>query len=173
MKIVTLLGSVQSNTNTGKALAEVENYLREQGAEVERIDPLKLELNMPGLGDTKDAEGIRELASAADGIIMATPEYHGSYSAVIKLIIENLGYPSVMEGKPTVLLGVAAGGPGATKAIEHLRSLSAHIGCMTLPKAVSVANAYRVFDKEGKCTDEDLVKRFHALGDALISSIKK
>ena len=66
MKIVTLLGSVQSNTNTGKALAEVENYLREQGAEVVQINPAEIELNMPGLGDTKDAEKIREIAGAAD-----------------------------------------------------------------------------------------------------------
>ncbi|NQZ58752.1 MAG: NAD(P)H-dependent oxidoreductase [Lentisphaeraceae bacterium] len=172
MKIVTLLGSVQAGTNTGKALQVVEDYLRQQGAEVARIDPAVLELNLPGREETADAKKIQELVKAADGIVLSTPEYHGSYSAALKLIIENLSYPSLLADKPVVMLGVAAGALGATKALEHMRSMTAHLGCFTLPKAVSVANAYRVFDKEGKCTDEDLQQRLQALGESLLQFTK-
>ena len=43
-------------------------------------------------------------------------------SACPKLIIENLGFLSVLAGKPMVILGVAAGSGGAIK------SLSAGLG---------------------------------------------
>ena len=41
----------------------------------------------------------------ATGLVFATPEYHGTYSSVTKLIIENLGFPSVLATKPVALLG--------------------------------------------------------------------
>ena len=36
-------------------------------------------------------------------------EYHGSFSSVMKLVIENLGFPSTLSGKPVTLLGIAGG----------------------------------------------------------------
>lgn len=58
--------------------------------------------------------------------VLAPSEYPGSYSSVVKLFIENLGFPSLMSGKPVALLGVGAGQIGATKALEHLRSVCFH-----------------------------------------------
>jgi hypothetical protein len=55
------------------------------------------------------------------GVVRAPPEYHGSFCAMIKLIIENLGFPSAIAGRPVALLGVAAGRIGAIKSLEHLR----------------------------------------------------
>jgi len=40
---------------------------------------------------------------------LATPEYDGSLSSVMKLVIENLGFPSVLAGKPVALMGVGGG----------------------------------------------------------------
>ena len=56
-------------------------------------------------------------------MVLATPEYHGSFSSVMKLLIENMGFPSVLAGKPISLLGVAAGRIGAIKSLENLRDL--------------------------------------------------
>jgi hypothetical protein len=44
-------------------------------------------------------------------------------SAMIKLCIESMGFPSVMAGKPVALPGVAAGRIGAIKSIEQLRAM--------------------------------------------------
>ena len=52
------------------------------------------------------------------GVVLATPEYHGSFSSVMKLMIENLGFPSVLAGKSVALLGVAGGSIGAIKSLE-------------------------------------------------------
>ena len=80
-----------------------------------------------------------EKVSRATGVIFATPEYHGSFSSVTKLAIENLGFPSVISGKPVALLGVAAGAIGAIKSLEQLRGVCSHVGAIVLPGPVSVA----------------------------------
>jgi NAD(P)H-dependent FMN reductase len=30
----------------------------------------------------------------AGGVVLASPEYHGSFAAMTKLVIENMGFPS-------------------------------------------------------------------------------
>ena len=60
-------------------------------------------------------------------------------SACAKLIIENLGFPSVLAGKAIVILGVAAGSAGAIKSLEQLRCVLSHIGAIVLPGPVSIA----------------------------------
>ena len=64
-----------------------------------------------------------------------------------KLIIENLGFPSVLATKPVALLGVAAGQIGAIKSLEQLRSVLSHVGAIVLPGPVSVAGVQGVFDE--------------------------
>ena len=168
MKVVTISGSVREGNNTVKALKVVEEYLVAQGVEVERIDPIDLNLSLPGLEETADSEKIKALVESADGIVMATPEYHGSYSSVMKLIIDNLGFPSKLAGKPVTLLGVAAGQIGAVKALEHLRSVTAHLGMFPLPKSVSVPNVFSIIGDNGELSDESINSRLAQAGQGLI-----
>ncbi len=86
------------------------------------FDPAKLTLSMPGI-DTPDSDSKRlaEAVKSATGVILATPEYHGTFSSVMKLFIENIGFPAALNTKPVALLGVAAGQIGAVKSLEHLR----------------------------------------------------
>lgn len=158
--VVGILGSVRPNNSTAKAMALVADQFRADGVEFELIDPGRLNLPLPGVeSDSSDAEVMRERVNRATGVILATPEYHGSYSSVMKLVIDNLGFPSVLSGKPIGLVGVAAGAIGAIKALEHLRSVCAHVGGIVLPAFVSVPGVMGVFDDDGNCTDEKTEKR--------------
>lgn len=105
--------------------------------------------------------------------MLAPPEYHGSYSSVIKLVIENLGFPSGLAGKPVALLGIAAGQIGAIKALEHLRSVCSHIGSIVLPGPVSVAGVQDVFHENEKCLDASAEKRIRGLATHLIDYIEE
>ena len=129
IKIVAILGSVRPNNYTAMALDLVLDELKKQsGVSVDIVDPAKVHLYPPGLGgDSPDPVRMREAVTEATGIILATPEYHGSFSSIMKLAIENLGFPSVMSGKPIALLGVAAGAIGAIKSLESLRGVCSHV----------------------------------------------
>ena len=104
---------------------------------------------------------------------MVTPEYHGSFSSTMKLTIDNLGFPSVLSGKPIALVGVAAGRIGAVKALEHLRSVASHVGGIVLPGPVSVANVREVFDETGAIIDPGVEKQIRAAATRLVDYIEK
>jgi NAD(P)H-dependent FMN reductase len=174
IRLVATAGSVRQGNFTSKALAlVVDEVKRHPKVRVEQIDLTTTELFPPGRGISRDAKTIQQLVSAATGLILATPEYHGSYSSVIKLFIENLGFPSVMAGKPVALLGVAAGQIGAVKALEHLRSVCSHIGAVVLPSVASVAGVERLFDEQGRCLDEATEKRIRGVGTSLLDYIEQ
>ena len=175
IRIVTVAGSVRPGNFTGKALRLVTDEIAQNDrASADLVDLTRYELKLPGLSDPEDA-GVKEIQqrfAQATGIVLATPEYHGSFSSVMKLLIDNLGFPSVLSGKPVALLGVAAGQIGAIKALEHLRSVCSHVGAIVLPGPVSVAGVQRMFDEEGKCLDPALEKRIRGLAKVLVDYIE-
>jgi len=174
IKIVAIRGSVRPNNYTGMALdLVVDEFKNHSGVIVEVFDPAELTLFLPGLdGDSPDPERMRQAVTDATGVILSTPEYHGSFSSVIKLAIENLGFPSVMAGKPIALVGVAAGVIGAIKSLESLRGVCSHVGGIVLPGPVSVANCREVFNEDGTCNDERTEKRIRSLATNLMHYIE-
>ncbi len=175
IRIAVIKGSVRPGNYTSMAAALVIDELgRSSKVSVDIVDPRGMNLPLPGLdGDSPDAARLKELVSQATGVIFATPEYHGTFSSVTKLVIENLGFPSVLSGKPVALLGVAAGSIGAIKALEHLRSVLSHIGGLVLPLPISVANVQRVFDKDGHCLEPQVEKLIRTVPLNLLSYIDR
>ncbi len=175
ISVVAIQGSVRPGNNTAKALALVRDELRQRPAvRCELLDPGTLNLALPGLDHPHgDAEALAAKVRGAEGVILATPEYHGSFSSVMKLVIENLGFPSALAGKPVALLGVAAGQIGAIKALEHLRSVCSHVGAIVLPGPVSVAHVRSVFDDQGRCTDPKTEGRIRSVASTLLDYIER
>jgi chromate reductase len=174
IRIAAILGSVRPRNYTSMALALVADEIRrDQNIGLDMVDPAALKLPFPGVdGGGSDAPKLREIVSGATGVIFATPEYHGSFSSMTKLVIENLGFPSVLSGKPVALLGVAAGNIGAIKSLEALSSVCAHVGAIVLPGPVSVAKVQDVFDKEGRCRDSTVEKRIRSVATNLLDYIR-
>lgn len=173
IRIVTILGTSRPGSFTSKALALVVDELNNHSRVlVTSIDPSHLNLPFPGQpGQLADQEKLQDAVKSATGVILATPEYHGSFAAVMKLVIENLGFPSRLAGKPVALLGVAAGQIGAIKSLEQLRSVCSHIGAIVLPGPVSVAGVQKLFDEQGRCLDEAVEKRIRGLATSLLQYV--
>lgn len=174
INIVAIIGSVRPDNMTAKVLALVIDEIKKYAnVNLEVIDPGEIQLSTPGKETDASVKQLQEIVSKATGVILATPEYHGSYSSTIKLVIDNLGYPSVLAGKPIALLGVASGQIGAIKALEHLRSVCSHVGSIVLPGPVSVAGVHKLFNDQGHCQDKKTEKRIRALATNLIDYIQK
>jgi FMN reductase len=168
IRVAVLLGSVRPDNYTRKAAALVVDELRSRGVQVDVVDPAGMRLPPPGTGSSPDAERMQEIVRDASALILCTPEYHGGLSSVIKLMIENMGFPSAMSGKPAALLGVAAGRIGAIKSLEMLRSICSHVGCHVLPAPVSVANVQKAFDEEGRVLDPAVEKSVRSLATNIL-----
>ncbi len=171
-KIVVISGSARPGNNTDKAMRIALEELDAGGAEVEVVRAGEWRFPLPGEeGTADDGERLREKVLEADGLLIATPEYHGSISSTLKLIIDNLGFPSTLEGKDIAILGVAMG-PGADNALGHLRHILTHIGGKVLPVETSVGSVHKVFDESGVCTDADVEAGIRAVARALLDHLK-
>ncbi len=173
IEIVTILGTTRPGNFTAKALALLVDELRQQTrVNVTEINPRGMHLLFPGEpGESKDSQLLQSAVQKATGVVLATPEYHGSFAALMKLLIENLGFPSILAGKPVALLGVAAGQIGAIKSLEQLRSVCSHVGAIVLPGPVSIAEVQRLFDESGRCLEERIEKRIRGLATNLLDYI--
>ncbi len=174
IKIAVVKGSIRPGNYTSKALSLVIDELyKNDDVTLSVIDPAELDLPFPGLpSNSKDPEKIKELVINSTGLVFSTPEYHGGYSSVIKLVIENLGFPSVLSGKPISLIGVAACQIGAIKALENLRGVLSHVGAIVLPGTVSVSGVQSLFDEDGNCKDKRIEKRIRSVATNLIHYIE-
>src|SRR6266852_7902243 len=147
IRIVVINGSVRPGNYTSMASTLVVDELeKDPEVTVHLINPEDYHLPFPGANHAEGTKRLQEEVKNATAVVLATPEYHGSFSSVMKLVIENLGFPSVLAGKPVALLGVAAGTIGAITSLEHLRGVVSHIGAIALPMPASVSDVQKVFD---------------------------
>lgn len=174
VRIAIISGSVRPDNYTNKALALViDEFRKHQEVSLDVIDPAKLDLPLPGAeGHPTEAAQLMKLVKNADAILMATPLYNGSYSSVIKVVIDHLGYPSALTGKPVALLGVAASPFGAGKALQHLEEVCTYISATVLPNALSIARVWEVFDEDGRCLDPEIEQQLRAQADQLLDYLE-
>jgi NAD(P)H-dependent FMN reductase len=165
--IVCVSGSSRVNSYTSFALRVVARALEDAGVSVSFTDVSSLTLNFPGQPETEDAQALRASVKSASAVVLATPEYHGTFSAALKLVIENLGFPSALSGKPVGLLGVASGRIGAIKSLEQLRGVCSHTGAIVLPRATSIAGVRAAFSSTGEVTDNAVREALEELARSL------
>ena len=175
IEIVTISGSVRQDNYTDMALAVVVDELkRHRDVTVHEIDMGSIKFHLPGkpLTDPQVKE-FQQIVGHATAVVIATPEYHGSFSSLIKLAIENMGYPNALKNKPVALLGVAGGSIGAIKSLEHLRSVCSHVGALVLPSLISIDRVREKFDLDGTPLDESTEIKLRGLADTLLDYVRE
>jgi NAD(P)H-dependent FMN reductase len=111
----------------------------------------------------EDVFRLRSDVSQAQGIILGTPEYHGSFSGVLKNALDLLGFNEI-EGKMIGLVGVSGGALGAINALNSLRTVGRALHAWVVPEQVSIPQAWQVFDTSGALQDSALEQRLRAVG---------
>ncbi|MGH7551381.1 MAG: NADPH-dependent FMN reductase [Gemmatimonadota bacterium] len=103
------------------------------------------------------AEFKREIA-AADGLLIATPEYNHGMAGVTKNAIDWASRPpreSPLDGKPVGIVGASPGMTGTARGQSQLRQAFGFTNsyCMPQPEILD-ARAREKFDADGRLTDE-------------------
>lgn len=166
-RVIAICGSLRAESRTRVGLKEALTAARETGGETELIDLREYEL--PSLnavdGDVPDAAALRERVERADSVLLGTPNYHGSYSGVLKNALDYCGREE-FEDKTVGLLEVAAGEfPGS--AISHLRTVSRTLNAWTLPTEVAIPDSHSLVG-ENRIKDPDIAERTRRLGRELV-----
>ena len=167
LEVVGLLGSLRPGSYTRMALATALQGSAELGAEIQLLDLSNYELafclgkdqgNYPA-----DVYRLKSSVRRAQGIILATPEYHGGYSGVLKNALDLMGFEE-FASKMIGLVGVSGGSTGAAGALASLRTVGRSLRAWVLPLQVSIAEGRNAFDKDGHLKDSRLHERLLELG---------
>jgi chromate reductase len=104
------------------------------------------------------AARLREEIAAADGVLIATPEYNGSIPGVLKNALDWASRPfpdSSLRGKPVAVIGASTGLFGAVWAQAETRKVLAVIGADVIDSELPVSQADSAFDGDGTLVDGD------------------
>jgi chromate reductase len=89
---------------------------------------------------------LRNAVTAADVVVVVTPEYNGTVPGVLGNAVDWLSRPngrSVLRAKPMLVLSASPTPYGAVRAAKHLRAVLARIGGSVTVTGLSVATAHR------------------------------
>lgn len=110
-------------------------------------------------GDPEPVAAFKAAIRAADGMLIATPEYNHGIPGVLKNALDWASRPhraSPLDCKPTALMGATAGRGSTFQAQEQVRSALVYAGACTLAQPeLSLSRADAAFDDAGRLTDED------------------
>ncbi|QLG28486.1 NAD(P)H-dependent oxidoreductase [Halorarum halophilum] len=150
-RVVAVCGSRREGSYTRAALHYALDAAGEAGAETDYIDlgdpALDVPLYHPDV-DPKDAGDVAELLErmrAADGALIGTPVYHGSYSSTFRSFHD---WCSFDEYEDTVVgLFAVAGGGSYEATLEHMRATIRGVHGWTAPLQVGLRNARNRFER--------------------------
>lgn len=168
-RILAFAGSARSASLNKTLVRRAAKLAEELGAEVELLDLRDFEMPLYD-GDLEEAEGVpdgarrlRERLLAADGLLLACPEYNGSITPLLKNAIDWTSRPDGdtpglvgWRGKTATLLSASPGALGGLRGLVHVRAILGGIGVLVLPSQCAIGGAHKVFDDDGRLTDERL-----------------
>jgi FMN reductase len=168
VRIAAICGSLRPGSYTRLALEIALQGAAEVGAETQLIDLATYDLAFcEGVEDEhtypEDVHRLRREVQMAQGIILGTPIYHGSFSGVLKNALDLMGFRE-FEGKMIGLVGVSGGRAGAINALDSLRAIGRVLHAWVIPEQASIPQGWRAFDGNGKLKDAELEQRLMELG---------
>ncbi|MBV6624404.1 MAG: NAD(P)H-dependent oxidoreductase [Rivularia sp. (in: Bacteria)] len=175
MKIVGIAGSLRNESYTHKALGIAVQRVAALGAEVEILDLRKMKLPFCDGGDEfpeyPDVKKLQETVKQADGLILATPEYHGGMSGVLKNVLDLMSFEELSDkvvGNISIL-----GGQSNSNSLNQMRIVMRWVHAWVIPEQIAIGQAWKAFDKEGKLLDAKLSERVDKFAQSLVENTKK
>ncbi|BAG00112.1 MULTISPECIES: NADPH-dependent FMN reductase [Microcystis] len=175
IKIVGINGSLRPGSYSAMALEVAISRVQGLGVETEIIDLRKLSLPFCNGGDDysdyPDVAKMQQTVKSAAGLILATPEYHGSVSGVMKNALDLMSFEE-LSGKVAGLISVL-GGQSNSNALNDLRIILRWVHAWVIPEQIGLGQAWKVFNEEGEILDEKLSQRFDAFARSLVDNTRK
>ena len=181
-RVLGLPGSLRKGSYN-RLLLKAAAYAAPAGVEVVVYEDLELvplfdeDLELATSGGPEGVRQLRAHVAAADGVLVATPEYNQSFPGVLKNAIDWLSRPAPVEAlarKPVAIIGASTGRWGTRLAQSHLRHVLYAVGSLVLPKpSLFVSDAADLFDSDSRLTDPstcEALKELLASFDAWMAS---
>ncbi|MFD7506610.1 NADPH-dependent FMN reductase [Streptomyces sp. NPDC059850] len=164
VRILSLVGSLRAGS-FNRQLAEAAAKVSPDGVTIEIVEGLA---ELPYYDEDIDLGGItprpavamRRTVGEADALMVFTPEYNGTTSAVLKNALDWLSRPygaSALSGKPTVVLSATYGQFGGVWAQEEVTKALGVAGAQVIPgEGVAVGGTQERFADTHPADDSEI-----------------
>lgn len=179
--IVGIGGTTVSPSSTERALRIALDAAAAEGAEVRMFGGAflaRLPLYRPKAALSAEEADFVDAVRCADGLIVASPGYHGSVSGLIKnaldLLEETAGDARVyLTGMPVGVIATAYGWQATGGTIAALRAIVHALRGWPTPMAAAVNSAVSRFDDEGRCGDPAVNAQLALVGQQVVAFLRR
>ena len=165
MNIEIITGSPRRNSVTFRIALFLQQYLRENSShEIGVIDAKQfvlppLQSVFSSVENTPDEwKPLSERMFSADAFILVSPEYNGSYSTIMKNLLDH--YPKQYH-KPFGIVTGSTGSMGGIRAAQQMQLLVVALFGIASPYMLIVPHVEKKFDSKGKLIDEAFFNNTH------------
>ncbi len=174
-EVVALGGSVESGSQSDRAMRAVVSTLTERGVGVRVFAARVLDFPPyhPGAPLTAQAREFVAAVRAADAVVIASPGYHGIVSGLVKNALDYLeelrsDERPYLHGRPVGLVAVAGGWQAAVGTLGSLRQVVHALRGWPTPLGLAINSRVTAFDDEGHTGDEHVAASIPVLCDQLL-----
>lgn len=168
-KFLVFAGSTRIDSYNKKLAKLAAKILADHHSEVTYLDLRDLPMPLYD-GDLESEQGIpengmkfREILKSHQALLICSPEYNSSISAVLKNALDWASRP--LQGEPPLvcfkskIVNLMSASPskwGGLRGLVTLRSILSNIGCVVLPDQLCVPFADKAFNASGMLEDKEL-----------------
>ncbi len=170
MKLLIFAGSTRQQSFNRQLAHNAATLARAAGAEVTLLELANLYIplynaDLEAQGTPPDVMHLKQILFEHPAWIICSPEYNGSYTALLKNTIDWASSPvkgdavwgrggRSFEGKVVGLLSASPGAFGGLRSLSHLNPLLRNLQCWVSPKQFALGTAGQAFDAHGGLQDE-------------------
>jgi len=173
--VAGVAGSRRDGSYTLKGVRRALAAAEAAGAETDLVDlgAVDLPLYHPdrSTADSGEAAALLERVRRADGVVVGSPVYHGSYSSTFRNFHDYCGFDEYEDTAVGIL--VVAGGGTIASTMDHMRITLRGVHADVVPGQVGVRNASDKFDADGQVTDPDIADRIDGVGEDVVAAARR
>ena len=183
-KLLIFAGSTRQASFNRKLAHAAAAQARAAGTEVTLIELADFDIpiynaDLEAKGTPLDVMKLKQLMFDHPAWIICSPEYNGSYTALLKNTIDWVSSPVKSDpawqdgfksftGKVVGVLSASPGAMGGLRSQSHLVPLLLNLQCWVAPKAFALGNAGDAFDEVGQLVNAFHVKQVQAVIDQVL-----
>lgn len=171
--ITIIAGSNRENATSTQLCKHIQNVLETMGCRVILLSLYELPLPFYRPKVTSEDANVSILVKSlreADGIILATPDYHGAPSGILKNALDYVGFDE-FDGK-VVLSVSSAGGAVGVSSLQQLQTIVRNVHGVNCPEWISIGGEQRSFTPEGEPAHEKTKERVLRTLNYYVSMVK-
>ncbi|HEY5895746.1 MAG TPA: NAD(P)H-dependent oxidoreductase [Chthoniobacterales bacterium] len=173
--MVILSGTNRSGSLTRRVAEAAEAKLVELGVKPVFLDLQDLPAEIFTSGAYLEKPGsfapFQKIIIEADGLLIVTPEYNGSFPGVLKYFIDMLKFPESLKGLPVGFIGVAAGHYGALRSVEQLTAIVQYRGAHAFGQRIFLHGGGSLSPSGKMLGNDEYQPRFEALIEGFVKFV--